>query len=550
MQFIAYIRKSTDDKTHQVKSIPNQIEWVEEMEKRLGVEVVRTFVDKRTARKPGREGFNEMMELINSSNQPYGILTWKISRLSRNPYDEGIFKQAFVEGKIPLVYASDRQFKQGDNIILMAVEFGTATQYSIDLSTSTTFGMKKKAASGYRPTLAPLGYLNDPHGIQGEKKIYKDPKRFDLLQTAWKKLLMGGYSVEVIRQELIESGCTSKQGKPVAKSTLYNIFSNPFYAGQYVWNNETHQGKHPKMITPAEFEKAQKILHQWKWGRNYKQTKSNTYNGLLLCAECGYKFTTYCKTKIIKKTGQPKTYTYLKCTKKNPHIKCTQRQINEDFLEQQIEILLSEIQIPYLFIDWIIGFVKRREKETLKVFAQKKRIIQKQYNDVEAMIDTLIDNLNSGNITPDRYSKTMSRYEKKAKVLQNQIASFNTVSNDWYDRIQEDFSIANSAKKMFVEGGKNQKREILSRIGSNWILNDGKLVPKLFLPFQLIRNHRELIHGNFPLIEPSNLLSSISKNRSQSYESTIWGPFLDQVRTFYCRNSTESQESNSSFVGQ
>jgi len=315
MKYIAYVRRSSEDKKKQIQSIPNQLDWVQKTTSALGVKILKTFQDIKTAKEPGREGFNAMMEFIYSSPEPLGIITWKMNRLSRNPVDEGAIKFALMKGKIKHIYAIDRQFQESENQILLGVEFGASTQYSIDLKSNVNFGMSKKNEKGYRPTTAPIGYLNDPHALKGEKKIYIDPERFDVLQGAWKKLLSGAYSIAEIWRELNANGFTTPKGNPIPMSTLCGMFKNTFYAGYYAWQGQIYQGKHIPMISPSEFDRIQQLLGRKSAARPYKNDQ--LFSGIVTCGECGYGITSENHTKTIKATGKQKTYTYLRCTKKN-----------------------------------------------------------------------------------------------------------------------------------------------------------------------------------------------------------------------------------------
>ncbi|MDK2956239.1 MAG: site-specific recombinase [Desulfovibrionales bacterium] len=191
MRYFIYARRSSEDKSKQIQSIPNQLEWAERMRDEHGLEIIDTFTDTKTGTKPGREAFNAMVEAIEASPEPVGILCWKVNRLARNPIDEGIIKYAFMRGKIKHIFGSDRQFKEGESQILMGVEFGSATQYSIDLSHDVKRGMARKLEQGWMPGWAPLGYLNDPHGLKGTKRIYRDKKSWDKLRRLWDFLLTG-----------------------------------------------------------------------------------------------------------------------------------------------------------------------------------------------------------------------------------------------------------------------------------------------------------------------------------------------------------------------
>lgn len=175
MKYYAYIRRSCEDKKKQIQSLPKQIEWCRKKARSRGIKIERFFQDTRSASKLGRTGFREMMELVEQSDEPVGILCWKISRLARNPIDEGAVKYAFIKGKIKHILAGDREYREGENQIVMGVDFSRSTQFSPELSKDVKEGMAKKNDKGWRPCRAGLGYLNDPVGLKGEKKYSKTP---------------------------------------------------------------------------------------------------------------------------------------------------------------------------------------------------------------------------------------------------------------------------------------------------------------------------------------------------------------------------------------
>ena len=195
MKYYAYIRKSSEDKKRQIQSIPKQYKWCKTEAERRGLKIAKFFEVSSSAHKLNRQGFKDMISSVEKSEEPIGVITWKISRLARNPIDEGVIKYAFMRKKITHILARDREYRENENQIIMGVDFGQATQFSIELSKDVKEGMNKKVSSGYRPVKAPYGYVNDPIGLKGEKKIFVDDKYFNPIQQFLKSFATGIYSV-------------------------------------------------------------------------------------------------------------------------------------------------------------------------------------------------------------------------------------------------------------------------------------------------------------------------------------------------------------------
>jgi len=87
-KFFIYTRKSTDDKDRQVRSIDDQLSELRALALKEQLEIVDVFVEKQTAKIPGRSVFNEMIERM-ERGEASGILAWHPFRLARNSVDGG-----------------------------------------------------------------------------------------------------------------------------------------------------------------------------------------------------------------------------------------------------------------------------------------------------------------------------------------------------------------------------------------------------------------------------------------------------------------------------
>ena len=75
-KYFLYIRKSTDEEDRQVLSLEAQLDEAKEFAEREGLEVVETFIEKKTAKVPGRAVFSTMLDKIEGGLSPsFGILS-------------------------------------------------------------------------------------------------------------------------------------------------------------------------------------------------------------------------------------------------------------------------------------------------------------------------------------------------------------------------------------------------------------------------------------------------------------------------------------------
>lgn len=530
MIYILYARRSCKEKSRQIRSIPDQLDWGHATAKQRDLTIAKVFTDTQSAKAPGRGGFNEMIQWIHKQTEPVGILSWKLSRLARNPIDEGTVKYGFIQGKIGHILAKDREFRTGDNQILMGVEFGAATQFSIELSTDVRRGLDAKVNSGWKPGLAPLGYVNDPVGLKGEKQIFADPERFDQIQDMWRMLLTGAYTVPHIQRIANEEwGFRTRSRQKLANSTLYTLFTKPFYAGMYLWNGVLRKGAHPPMISWSEFEAAQIILGSR--GKPIQSKHRHLYTGLIRCGECGCMVTAEPpKKKVHPKTGTIRVYQYLRCTKKHHTHKCSQKYLRVEEAETQMIDLLNSVQISPEFVEWALkelahetGAINRRE-------SRRKRDVTVHLKETDTLLDALTDKFLKGSISEAAYQRQYSRYQQEHARLEEQIG---TPAQRRKPSLKNNFSCWQSLVPSFKSGTREEKHELFQQVGSNLRMIDKTLHLDWAEPFATFKNavtrEREILDRLEPEQRGINMLSE----KDLRGLIPVWSGALSAARNFF-----------------
>src|SRR4030042_737655 len=156
-----YARKSTDEPKRQVLSIEAQMFELREFAKKEGLNIVREFMESKTAKEPGREIFNDMVASI-EKNEAEGILAWHPDRLARNSVDGGKVIYLLDTGKIAELKFPTFWFDptpQGK--FMLSIAFGQSKYYVDNLSENIKRGIRQKLRNGIWPAWAPLGYKND-----------------------------------------------------------------------------------------------------------------------------------------------------------------------------------------------------------------------------------------------------------------------------------------------------------------------------------------------------------------------------------------------------
>ena len=239
LKYFLYCRKSTDVEDKQVLSIESQLAELRDLAKRENLNIADEYIEKRSAKMPGRPTFNDMLRRI-QTGEAQGIICWKIDRLARNPVDGGQIQWLLQQGVIAHIQTHDRSHYPNDNVLMMSVELGMANEYVRQLSANTARGLRQKARQGDFPGKAPLGYINNSN----IKKIAVHRKNAKLVKKMFELYATGSVRLENLSVILEQAGIYSKNNNRVHISRISSILTNPIYYGHFRHAGEIYEGKH------------------------------------------------------------------------------------------------------------------------------------------------------------------------------------------------------------------------------------------------------------------------------------------------------------------
>ena len=302
-KFFIYTRKSTDTEDRQVRSISDQLAELKELAVKEQIEVVDIFVEKQTAKAPGRPVFNEMLLRI-EANEANGILAWHPDRLARNSVDGGKIIYLLDTGKIaelkfPTFWCDPTQ--QGK--FMLSIAFSQSKYYVDNLSENIKRGHRNKVKEGIWPQMSPIGYVNVKGG-----GIIPHADLAPLVKKTFEAYSTGNFTLREVRDKFNALGLKRKSGRELAVSNYQKLLKNPIYTGLMRYNGEIFEGKHEPIISKKLFDSVQEVMMR-KSKPHSKGLKPFLYRGFFRCGECGCFIT----------TETQKGHNYLRCTKrKNP----------------------------------------------------------------------------------------------------------------------------------------------------------------------------------------------------------------------------------------
>src|SRR3989339_1391692 len=488
-KFFLYTRKSTDVEDKQILPIEAQLQELRDFAKRENLDIALEFIEKQSAKIPGRPIFNEMLQRI-EKGEADSILSWHPDRLARNSVDGGRIIYLLDTNKLlGLKFPSFWFESTPQGKFMLNIAFGQSKYYVDSLSENTKRGLRQKVRRGEYPSVAPIGYINDVR----TKSIVVDRKKARIIRQAFELYAKGNSRLEDISNFLAHRGILSRGGKRIHKTRATFILSNPFYTGLFRYSKELHEGKHEPIIAKKIFDKVQEVLKQR--GRPHHKTKNEpqAFCGLLHCESCGMGITGEYRVKK-QKNGNVHDYIYYHCTKKNKSIKCPEPCIRQKSLDEQISSLLQKFSLR---ADWAEKLLEMTETDKEKSAQSVSAFVQESQNKIRAIqtkLQRLLDGYLEQDIEREIYREQKTKLLMEKKSLDEKMARIEQKQNDWLELFQNWIKVATTLVKIARDNDLLQKKVIAKEIfGSNLRLASRAVRGEPVFPYEAARCAAELV---------------------------------------------------------
>jgi len=522
LKYVIYVRKSTDTKDKQERSLEDQLSDCLEVKERLGLNVIKVIQESQSAKEPGvRPLFRQMItELENGTYD--GVIAWHPNRIARNMRDAGEVIDLLDKDIIKdLQFVAHSFQNDSSGKMLLGITFVMAKQYSDNLSRVVKRGNQKNIEVGRYPNKTKWGYVKDRNSY-----LQPDGDNFTLLKEGFNMRIKGKSLVE-IAEYLNKNGIArmnSRNGKQYSlglnKTKLSLIFKDPMYAGIIKYGNTvvdlTEVSDFLPMITSEEFMKINQTDNKGMLSLAIKKinrptVRANLLRGYVDCSECGDTLSSGITTKK-KKDGSKENRYYYKCE-------------NEDCVR------LNKSTRPKVILDFVYEYFKSKPFSSIKSYqhfqTEMKRVLVIRNKDASQKLKTARRLLSEKteylkalkeNLLIEKDSDLKAEQNKARKLIQKEIIVIDTRIIDLEDKLKQSKSVINDYSEfleLFENMGKTLKNTkdmkvldtLLKKIFSNFVVDSKNVVSyTLNAPF-----------GAFERISKTNVSSGGELRTSSSY---------------------------------
>lgn len=404
--------------------------------KRLGLKLLEEFSIIESAKDSKKRFKYKDAIRFAEKNKIGNIVFYMADREARNLTDLETNEAKVLKGIFNLHYAKENYIfhrESSDSDMLTRGFTGLINkQYSKNLSTKVNDGMKKKAETGWFPSNhPPLGYVcqkavdSDTGRIKNRGGIIVlDPiesnKKIVIREF---ELRANGLSFERIRETIISEGLINP--KALSKyhtSVIHRRLKNPFYRGQFVWQDILYEGKHELLIPKNILLKVDESFGLRPISIRRDENDYTTLSGGWLKCACGCHVVYDPKKKLNRKTQESRTYHYYHCTNgKRLHDSMAGMNVTNDQIWIQLGTAVNDIHLSEQFAKDISDALNQIES---KGHATTKKQIE-LLNVEEALLQTREDKLITmrmdGEIDKSTFDSQLKRIRKDRSSIIQQI---------------------------------------------------------------------------------------------------------------------------------
>jgi site-specific DNA recombinase len=410
---LLYVRVSTEEQQRRnVANLPTQENKSREHSTRLGIPVLKVFVDEESARTPERAGLQRLLDYCRENRSRVShVIVADLSRLARNVENQGMLIGRLADMGVQLLSVDEPQIDRTAAGKLSANLLGSVNQFYSDvLSERVRYRMSEAVKAGRFVWRAPLGYRNVQ--ANGTKNLAIDEERAPMIRKAFELLASGSYQRDAVLRAINAMGLRTVRGNPVTPQSFSQMMRNPIYMGWIHSGENKVKGNFEALVSEELFITVQDVLNGRRVPVPHKRVSEDfPLRGFVRCAKCDRPLTaSWAK-------GRGKHYARYWCYNKA----CKRVGISREGLENHFMGLLAMMQPTAELIAKLPDIAESNWKVRSKRIEDEQRTLQNRLNENKAMDLRAIEACIKGNLSGDDLEKFKAANNKNISDIGAQL---------------------------------------------------------------------------------------------------------------------------------
>ena len=464
---VSYLRVSTKEQAEKGGqaegfSIQAQREANQRKADQLGATIIEEFVDAgESARKADRPELMRMIQYVAKHKTNYCIVH-KVDRLARNRADDVTIHLALKDAGVTLVSATENIDETPSGMLLHGIMSSIAEFYSRNLATEVVKGLSQKAAHGGTVTKAPIGYRNV--GVRDEfgrevRTVEIDEERAPLVRWAFQVFASGDWTTSQLHHELVARGLTTaasprRPSRPIGKSSVHRMLTNPYYKGSVRYQGVTYAGVHEAIVPNEVWDQVQTVLGTHRSAADATQVHEHYLKGTVFCGQCGSRLLV-CNAK----SSQGTIYPYFVCASRHGgRGDCARQAMLIEQVERLIERFYAKVQIDPETIEAVSGMIHARFDEMMAEGAAELADLASQRTQLEGEQQKLLQAHYAGAIPLDLLKKEQDRITASLETIEHRITAHHGHYADARANLDDSLKLLSNAADLYEHADDANRR--------------------------------------------------------------------------------------------
>ncbi len=405
-------------------SIPAQRQAGQRKATELDADVVDEYVEpgRSATEVDHRPAFQEMVARVKAQRDADYIIVYNFNRIFRNSIDAAITKQDLAEHGVRVVSTVIDLGVTPEAAMVESIMHAVDQYYSDASGADIAYKMGQKAKSGGTITRAPLGYGNVIVHLDGKKirDVEPDPKRAPLITQAFELYATGHHNARQVLDTVTAAGLRTRATKrsaekPLSLNRLYQILSDPYYAGVIEYQGEEFPGRHQPLISRELFDRVQEVLTQHGGGGTRQRKHHHYLKGLVWCDDCRQRFV------IMPGRGNGGTYWYFVCVGRVRGT-CDQPYIPAAELEKKVASHYATVRISHELQAELRQYLAEAELTEANSLTALRRHLKQRLSELDVAEDRHLDLLGSADMPEDKIRDRLRAITAERKRIKEQLA--------------------------------------------------------------------------------------------------------------------------------